>query len=181
MASTPRRTASTPQQGAPVWEIAPEPVGSDDSGALLRAYYSDIVDRYHRHHHGRAATAAEVDAAMTAEPSGHLAPPDGLFLVARRDGTAYGCAGVHLLAPGTAELTRVHVAPSARRGGLGSRLLTAAERAARERLGAARLCLDTRSDLVEARAMYAARGYAEVPAYHDGPYADHFFAKHLTP
>jgi hypothetical protein len=39
--------------------------------------------------------------------------------------------------------------------------------------------LDTRRDLVEARALYAAHGYAEIPAYSSGPYADHWYEKHL--
>ena len=35
------------------------------------------------------------------------------------------------------------------------------------------------ADLVEARALYAALGYEEVPASNAGPYADHRFAKGL--
>lgn len=172
--------STTPRAGHR-WTIAPEPVGDPASAALLRAYYTEIVGRYVRVHEGRAATAAEVDAAMAAEPSGHLAPPGGVFLVARHEGAPVGCAGVHLLEAGTAELARVYVAARARRDGLGSGLLRAAEDAAREVLGAGRLRLDTRADLVEARVMYGRRGYTEIPAYHDGQYADHFYEKRLTP
>ena len=71
---------------------------------------------------------------------------------------------MHLLEAGTAELARVYVAPRARRGGLGGRLLAAAERAAAGTLRAGRLRLDTRDDLVEAQAMYRRHGYAEIPA-----------------
>jgi hypothetical protein len=39
--------------------------------------------------------------------------------------------------------------------------------------------LDTRTDLVEARTLYAKHGYAEIDAYHDGLYAEHFFEKWL--
>ncbi|MFD0597980.1 hypothetical protein ACFQZ4_41665 [Catellatospora coxensis] len=39
------------------------------------------------------------------------------------------------------------------------------------------LRLDTRDDLVEARALYARCGFAEVPAFNDAPYAHHWFAK----
>lgn len=162
------------------WTVAAEPVDGPDAVVLLRAYYTDIVDRFHRLHGGRAATAADVDAAMAAEPSGHLAPPGGVFLVARGPDGPAGCAGVHLLEAGTAELARVYVAPRARRGGLGGRLLAAAERAAAGTLRAGRLRLDTRDDLVEAQAMYRRHGYAEIPAYHDLPYADRFFEKRLT-
>lgn len=41
------------------------------------------------------------------------------------------------------------------------------------------LRLDTRSDLVEARTLYAALGYVEVPAFNNGQYAEHWFAKDL--
>ncbi len=41
------------------------------------------------------------------------------------------------------------------------------------------LRLDTRADLVEARALYAALGYEEVPAFNTGPYAEHWFTKSL--
>ena len=58
-------------------------------------------------------------------------------------------------------------------------LVRAAEDAARA-LGAGRLILDTRHDLVEARALYARLGYAETAPHNDDPYAEHWFAKALT-
>ncbi|HWC79275.1 MAG TPA: hypothetical protein VG756_04850 [Pseudonocardiaceae bacterium] len=45
--------------------VAPEPIGAPSSAALLRAYFTDIVSRYH----GRPASDAEVDAAQQTEPS----------------------------------------------------------------------------------------------------------------
>lgn len=45
---------------------------------------------------------------------------------------------------------------------------------------AARILLDTREDLVEARALYARLGYREIEAYNESPYADHWFGKKLT-
>ncbi len=160
----------------PRWTVRPEAVDAPEPAALLRAYYTEIVGRFH----GRAATPAEVDAAQAEEPSGHLAPPGGAFLVARAGGTALGCAGVHLLRPGAAELCRLYVAPAARGRGGGAALLAAAEATARERLGAAVIRLDTRRDLVEARALYARSGYREIPPYNDGRYADHWFEKPLA-
>lgn len=41
------------------------------------------------------------------------------------------------------------------------------------------LRLDTRSDLVEARALYVRHGFAEIPAYNDNPYAQHWYEKPL--
>ncbi|PWU62123.1 GNAT family N-acetyltransferase, partial [Micromonospora globispora] len=45
--------------------------------------------------------------------------------------------------------------------------------------GADRIRLDTRADLVEARALYARHGYVEIPAFNDGQYAEHWFEKTL--
>lgn len=159
------------------WTIAPLPVGHPDSAALLRAYYDDIVGRYH----GRRATREEVDAALAEEPSDDLAPPTGHFLVGRWEGRPAGCAGLRLLEERTAELTRLFVLPGARGTGGGARLLAAAERAAAEVLDARVVRLDTRADLVEARALYARGGYAEIPDYNGGKYADHWFEKRLSP
>ena len=39
--------------------------------------------------------------------------------------------------------------------------------------------LDVRSDLVEARAMYARLGYRGVPAFNDRAYVEHWFEKRL--
>ncbi|MGW4275054.1 GNAT family N-acetyltransferase, partial [Streptomyces seoulensis] len=57
-------------------------------------------------------------------------------------------------------------------------LVGAAEDAARA-LGARRIVLDTRGDLVEARALYTRLGYAETAPHNDDRYAEHWFAKSL--
>lgn len=156
------------------WNVTPEPVDGPVAERLLRAYYTEIVGRYH----GRKADPGEITAAMADEPSGDLTPPDGVFLVGRRAGTPAGCAGVRLLEPEVAELARLFVRPEDRGAGGGAALLAAVERAARD-LGARAVRLDTRRDLVEARALYARHGYREIAAYHYGPYADHWFEKRL--
>lgn len=145
------------------------------STGLVRQYFEDIVGRYHN----RSMTTAEIDDILAEFTSDELAPPTGLFLVGYLDGAAAGCCGVFTLGPGTAELRRVFVHARARGTGGGPALVGAAERAAREVLGANVMRLDTRKDLVEARALYARLGYREIPAYHDDPYADHFFEKRL--
>ena len=137
---------------------------SPDAAVLLRAYFTEVVDRYW----GRPMPASEIDLAMAEEPSTGLSA----FFVARFDGVAAGCAGLTQ----SGELTRMYVAPAFRRRGGARVLLGAIEDAARA-LGIASVRLDTRHDLVEARALYLACGYAEVPAFNDGPYADHFFEK----
>src|SRR6185295_8350640 len=55
----------------------------------------------------------------------------GAFLVIYQDGTPVGCGALRLLEPGTAELKRMYVAPTARGTGLGRRLLLALENEAR--------------------------------------------------
>lgn len=149
------------------WVIEPETV---ETSGLLRTYFDDVASRYY----GRPASKAEIDAAMAEDPSDDLA----CFLVGRYEGEPSGCVGLRLIAPGIAELTRLFVLPAARRTGGGRALLEAAEDAA-IRLGAHTMRLDTRGDLIEARALYAAHGYKEIEPYNYGPYADHWFEKHL--
>jgi len=142
---------------------------------VLRAFFDDVASRYY----GRAATADEITAAMSENPSDDLTPPRGLLLVAQENGDVLGCAGLRLLPDHVAEITRVFVIPAARRRGLGSRLLDRLEEHAR-RYQVSALRLDTRRDLVEARRLYARHGYREVAPFNSGPYADHWFEKTLS-
>lgn len=142
---------------------------------VLAAYWREIVGRYHR----RAATDVEVERTLAAFPSGHLAPPSGLFLLALDEDGPAGCVGVTWLdGRRGAELGRLFVAARARRTGLGRRLLADAERRARDH-GASSVRLEVRADLLEARALYAASGYRPVAAFSDAPYADVWLAKRL--
>lgn len=54
------------------------------------------------------------------------------------------------------------------------RLMEALEAISRNR-GLNTLRLDTRTDLVEARRLYARLGYREVTPFNDGAYAEHSF------
>ncbi|MGI5449560.1 GNAT family N-acetyltransferase [Streptomyces sp. CA-243310] len=161
--------------GTGTWKVAPEPFTTPDGTALRRAYYAEVAGRYWK----RSVTEAEIDQGMLDFPADDLLPPTGRFVVGRLDGRALACGGIRLLDPVTAELTRVYVDRRARGTGGGAALLTALEDAGRA-LGAERVRLDTRSDLVEARALYARHGYAEIPAYNSGPYAEHWFEKPLV-
>lgn len=140
--------------------------------SALWAYTDDVASRWY----GRPATDEEIAAAVRDDPSGDLVAPHGAFLIARREGAVVGCGGVRLLANGIGEVKRLFVTPGARGQGLGRRLMLELETVARAE-GVQTLRLDTRSDLVEARALYAALGYVEVPAFNDGRYAEHWFAK----
>ena len=149
-----------------MWTVRAEPVDSPDAAALLRAYFTEIVERYVGHPVGDA----HVDAAMAEDPSTGLP----VFLVLRAGTAPAGCVGIRP----EGIVTRMFVAPAYRRRGGGRALLTAAENAARE-LGMRTLRLDTRDDLVEARAFYARGGFREVAPFNDEPYAEHLFEKHL--
>ncbi|MFF8590334.1 GNAT family N-acetyltransferase [Streptomyces sp. NPDC015220] len=167
------RTTTTP------WTLAPEPYDSPTAAALWRAYYTEVSDRWYLLHEGRRTDPAELEHELAARTGAELAPPTGLLLLARYEGAAVGTAGVRLLDAGTAELTRVFLVEDARGRGGAALLVAAAEDAARA-LGARRMVLDTRSDLVEARALYARLGYAETGPHNDDVYAEHWFSKPLT-
>jgi GNAT superfamily N-acetyltransferase len=175
--------------------VAPASPTSPEGRFALHAYIEDIVSRYH----GRPATPDEVRDVLADEPSDDLVPPRGVFLVATRTGAVVGCAGLRMVGDPDGhdqvgsdrvggdrlgndrigELTRVYVLPSARGQGLGGRLIGVLEEWARDR-GVGTLRLDTRSDLVEARGLYAKHGYREVEAFSAEPYAEHWFVKDLA-
>jgi GNAT superfamily N-acetyltransferase len=154
----------------PVISCRPLPVDAADSVALLRAYYTEIVDRYH----GRPMPADVVDAVLAADPSDDLT----VFLVAYDRVAPVGCIGLRRLTPHIAEIKRMYVRPAGRGRGVGRLLLDDAEQRARA-LGVTTLRLDTRSDLVEARRLYTRHGFVEIPRYNDAPFADHWYEKLL--
>ncbi|MDC0768243.1 GNAT family N-acetyltransferase [Streptomyces sp. HD] len=160
------------------WTIAPEPPDSPAATALWRAYYTEVSDRYYLRHEGRRTDPAELDREVAAQTWDELRPPKGELLVARYSGEPAGTAGVRLLDAETAELKRVFVHESLRGKGGGQVLVRAAEDSARA-FGAARLILDTRHDLVEARALYTRLGYEETAPHNDEVYAEHWFSKTL--
>ncbi|MET9700948.1 GNAT family N-acetyltransferase [Streptomyces sp. NPDC006529] len=164
---------STKSGGGQNWSVRPEPYTDPDSVVLRRAYYAEVAGRYYH----RTMTEAEIDEGLTVDfPDDDLVAPTGEFLVGRLGGEALACGGLRLLGPETAELTRVYVDPRTRGTGGGAAVIAALEDLAWS-LGARRVILDTRSDLVEARGLYAKHGYDEIPAYNDSPYAEHWFGK----
>ncbi|MFJ9950127.1 GNAT family N-acetyltransferase [Kitasatospora sp. NPDC091207] len=171
-------TISTTRTTDP-WSVAPAEVGSAAALALLRDYYLDVANRYYRLRLGRDGTPEEIESGLADAPSDDLAGPSGLFLLGRHDGAPQACAGLRVIGDRTVELTRVFVRPAVRGTGGGTRLLAAVDEAART-LGAERIVLDTRLDLVEARALYTRHGYREIPAYSSGPYAQIWYGKDLN-
>jgi GNAT superfamily N-acetyltransferase len=155
--------------------ITVEAPDSGDARLIVRQYLADVIGRYY----GRPATDAEVAEELLSDAGEDLTPPTGLLLVARLDGEPVGCAGFRIVGDGIAELTKVFSSPAARGRGLGGQLLRHAEDAA-VTAGITYLRLDTRTDLVEARRLYARNGYAEVEPFNAEPYAQHWFGKELT-
>ncbi|MFD8739461.1 GNAT family N-acetyltransferase [Streptomyces sp. NPDC059618] len=160
------------------WTVAPEPFDSPAAQALWREYYTEVSDRWYLLHEGRTTDPRELEREVAATTGAEFAPPTGVLLVARHDGEPAGTAGVRMLGATTGELGRVFVRADLRGKGAAPLLLAAAEAAARG-LGARELILDTRADLVEARALYARHGYEETAAHNDDVYAEHWFRKAL--
>ena len=148
--------------------------GSPAAVATLRAYYDDIVGRYW----GRAALPAETDSAIADEPSHDLQGDTGVLVLGLLDGVPVAYGGVRFAGEGIGELTRVYVAASARGTGAGAGLLRHLDGLA-VAAGLSRLRLTVRSDLIEARRLYARCGYADVAPFNTEPYAEHWLAKEL--
>ncbi|QGV80857.1 GNAT family N-acetyltransferase [Streptomyces ficellus] len=158
------------------WTVRPERYDSPAATALRFDYFDDVASRYY----GRPITADEVDEGILNEGLDRLVPPTGQFLVGRADGEPAACGGVLMLDAERAELTRVFVR-HAHRGTGGAALLMDALEEAAAALGARRMVLNTRLDLVEARALYTRCGYREIPAYCEGPYMEVWYGKELRP
>ncbi|MEU5997164.1 GNAT family N-acetyltransferase [Streptomyces sp. NPDC047197] len=174
----------TSTAGPASWTVAPEAVDSPAAAALWRAYYTEVSDRYYLLHEGRRTEPGELEREIAAETGDDLRAPTGVLLVARYGGEPAGTAGVRLMGDmkgiDTAELKRVFLREDMRGKGGAALLLAAAEDAARA-LGAERLILDTRLDLVEARALYARHGYEESEPLTERMYAECWYAKKLAP
>ncbi|KAB7849196.1 GNAT family N-acetyltransferase [Streptomyces mobaraensis] len=158
--------------------VTPHPVASPEAALVLRAYLTDVADRWYLLHHGRTTTPEEVERHLAEDPSDDLVPPGGVFLLARLGGEPAGCAGLRRLDARTAELKRMFVHPERRGRGVGAALLAAVEETARG-WGAERVVLETRRDLMEARALYARHGYTAVEPYVHGPYTEVWLGKAL--
>ena len=96
------------------------------------------------------------------------ARPDGIILLAEKDGAAVGCGMSHRLSPTTVELKRIYVDDTARGTGLGRALCERLIAQARTD-GYQTVLLDTSQKLTSARALYAALGFKERGPYQPVP------------
>ncbi|WP_406374138.1 helix-turn-helix domain-containing GNAT family N-acetyltransferase [Streptomyces sp. NBC_00647] len=140
---------------------------SPDARACLAAYAADIDERF----------PEGFDPGTLVRPA-DVSGDAGAFLVAYEEGRPVGCGALRRLAPRAGEIRHVWVHPGARRLGLGRRILDGLEQRAAERDFTV-VRLDTHAVLTEARAMYRACGYMEIPRYDDNVYAAHWFEKRL--
>ena len=150
-------------------KIAAEAPDTADARLCLSTYFRELEARFETGFDAGADDSARVE---------DMAPPSGLFVIARLDGDAVGCGGFKRVDRATGEIKRVWTAPSARGLGVARRMLRALEAAARE-AGLKTLRLDTNRALTEAHALYRSEGYREIARFNDNPYAHHWFEKRL--
>lgn len=153
---------------APV-EIMVVPPQEADARWCLDRYFEELAVRFENGfdpHAGKALSDAE------------MTPPNGFFLLARRDRQPIGCAALVRLDVETAEIKRMWTAPSARGQGVARQMLGEMDRIARK-AGYRKLRLDTNRALTEAHALYRRQGFVETARYNDNPYAHYWFEKDL--
>jgi DNA-binding MarR family transcriptional regulator/N-acetylglutamate synthase-like GNAT family acetyltransferase len=150
-------------------KVAAEAPDTADARLCLSTYFSELAARFETGFDAGADDSARVE---------DMAPPSGLFVIARLDGDAVGCGGFKRVDKATGEIKRVWTAPSARGMGVARRMLRALEAAARE-AGVKTLRLDTNRALTEAHALYRSEGYLEIARFNDNSYAHHWFEKRL--
>ena len=99
---------------------------------------------------------------------GRYARPDGRLFLACCDGAPIGCAALRRFDADTGEVKRLYVQPAHRGRGLAHALTDAVIDAARS-IGYRRLVLDTLDRMADARRLYVATGFREIPAYYANP------------
>jgi GNAT superfamily N-acetyltransferase len=161
-------SALHPYDHDPRLAIEPRPYDHPDARRLLDELYLEQIGRY-----GFADAPDE-------DPT-EFAPPTGLFLVAYAGDLPCACGGLRTYQPGIAEIKKMYVHPSHRDKGLGRRILSTLEDAARSN-GARRIILETGSRNIEALTLYERAGYRTIPPYRDRDTAiNRALAKELTP
>lgn len=157
-------------QGAGSIEFEVVEPGSAEALGAVRAYVEELDSRF--------TTGFDVEAALAGAPTA-FAPPQGLFVLARRDSAVVGCGGVQWFDESRGEIKRMWVAPAARGSGLGQRLLAHLESLI-VASGRTTALLDTNGILTEAIALYRRSGYIEIDRYNDNPDAQLWFTKTLA-
>lgn len=140
------------------FEISPAPPHSDAVRALVHCALDELTIRYGDHGDAESVTWDE------------LAPPRGVFLVARHVGELAGGVAVRTISDptqGIGEIKRLWVRPDLRGRGLARQLMRAAEEWAKTH-HFVELYLETGERQPEAIALYHALDYEAVTAFPDG-------------
>jgi GNAT superfamily N-acetyltransferase len=153
-----------------VIEVRREPPDAPAARALYAGYMKDVAERL-----GDFTPTEQIFATPEAFDG-----PGSAWLVIYEDGEPVACAGLRPLGDDTGEIKRMFVVESARGRGHGRRLLAELEAIARD-AGQRRIRLLTTTVLTEARALYAAEGYAVVEEFPmpDPPRTDYWLEKTL--
>lgn len=133
---------------------------ADDAASLAAAR---TLVRSHMLAHAEVHDVAAVERVVNALPAPY-APPRGALWIAWDSDVAVGCLALHELAPDTAELKRMYVAPEARGRGV-ARRLTEHAIAVATALGYARLRLGTLTSMHAAQRLYASLGFQRIAPY----------------
>ncbi len=102
------------------------------------------------------------EAALLADPQGTVLDRGGRIFLAAHNGQTVGSCALLAMAPGEFEVAKMAVTESARRTGIGRRLLEKAIAEARA-LGARRLYLETNQKLVPAIRLNESLGFRHLP------------------
>jgi putative acetyltransferase len=126
---------------------------SSDAQALIAALNGELTSLYPE----QGATHFRLDPSEVAHGS-------GAFLVAFREGVAFGCGALRCIDTLTGELKRMYVNPSARGLGVGHALLVALQAEAR-RLGLTRVVLETGVRQAPALSLYERAGFTRIALF----------------
>ncbi len=149
--------------------LAETPADLDDVRRLCRAFVAwhrqrhvenlDLIDTYF--------DADEFQRELDGLP-GKYASPDGLLLLAIREGAAVGCVAARRIDDESCEMKRMFVDPAAQGHGVGR--LLAEEVVSRARSAGYRtMYLDTSERQVEAQSLYRSLGFDEIAPYYQLP------------
>ena len=134
-------------------ELRDDRMDSEVGAPLVRAQWRELLARY-----------GVPDADPDDLQADHLAPPNGVFVVAWVDGVPVSCGGVRQYDATTGEIKRMYTVPDARRRGISRVVLEELETRAAA-IGYTRLVLETGVRQPEAIAMYEHAGYESIEPY----------------
>ena len=135
------------------WAVEWSLVPYDDPD--LQVLVEEVQKEYVRRYGGRDRTPVD--------PT-QFAPPEGAFLLGRRDDRPVACGAFRRHDDGVAELKRMYVRADSRRQGIARELLVELETRARE-ASYVRAVLETGLAQPEALALYESAGWTPIPAY----------------